>query len=59
MRWRDPKYWNGETERERVIRDMLSSRRHALMSWIVVVIQAVALALLGVAFVWLCSAFGE
>ena len=56
---RDPTYWNGETERERMIREVLSSRRHALASWLVVVIQAVALALLGVAFVWLCSAFGE
>lgn len=56
---RDPKYWNGETERERMIREVLSSRRRALASWLVVVIQAVALALLGVAFVWLCSAFGE
>ena len=56
---RDPKYWNGETERERVIRDMLASRRHALMSWIVVVIQAVALALLGWAFGWICSALGD
>ena len=59
MMRRDPKYWNGETERERVIRDMLSSRRHALMSWIVVVIQAVALALLGGAFAWICSALGD
>ena len=59
MMRRDPKYWNGETERERVIRDMLSSRRRALMSWFVVVIQAVALVLLGVAFLWICSALGD
>ena len=56
---RDSKYWNGETERERMIREVLSSRRHAMASWLVVVIQAVAVALLGVAFVWICSAFGE
>ncbi|MBO7686352.1 MAG: hypothetical protein J6V72_08215 [Kiritimatiellae bacterium] len=56
---RDSKYWNGETERERVIREMLTSRRHALMSWVVVVIQAVALALLGGAFVWICTALGD
>ena len=56
---RDRKYWNGETERERMIREVLARRRHAMASWLVVVIQAVALALLGVAFVWICSAFGE
>lgn len=56
---RDPKYWNGESERERVIREMLTSKRHAMMSWVVVVIQAVALALLGWAFVWVCCAIGE
>lgn len=56
---RDPKYWNGETERERVIREMLWSKRNALVSWLVVVIQAVALVLLGGAFVWICSALGD
>lgn len=56
---RDPKYWNGETERERMVREVLSSKRRALASWLVVVIQAVALALLGGAFVWLCSAIGR
>ena len=56
---RDSKYWNGETDRERMVREVLSSKRHALASWLIVVIQAVALALLGGAFVWLCSAIGR
>ena len=56
---RDSKYWNGETDRERMVREVLSSKRRALASWLVVVIQAVALALLGGAFVWLCSAIGR
>lgn len=56
---RDSKYWNGETERERMVREVLSSKRRALASWLVVVIQAVALALLCGAFVWLCSAIGR
>lgn len=55
---RDPKYWNGETERERVIREMLTSKWHMIMTFVIAVLQAVALVLLGIAFGWLCLAFG-
>ena len=55
---RDSKYWNGETERERVIREMLTSKRHMIMTFVIAVLQAVALVFLGIAFGWLCLAFG-
>lgn len=49
-------YWNGESNRERMVRELLDARSRGMMSLVVAIAQAIALALLALAFVWLCAA---
>lgn len=49
-------YWNGESDRERMVRELLEQKRRGGMSVAVNVILAIALALFALAFVWLCAA---
>ncbi|MBO7687262.1 MAG: hypothetical protein J6V72_12800 [Kiritimatiellae bacterium] len=49
---RDRKYWNGENERERMVDEVLSSRRRALWLVLTVFLQAVCLVVLAIVFIW-------
>lgn len=51
-------YWDGESERERVVRELLEKKKTGEMSLTVNLILAVALALFALAFVWVCAALG-
>ena len=51
-------YWNGETDRERMVRDLEESRKHGGLALVVAVLQAVTILLLAAAMVWLCAALG-
>jgi len=51
-------YWNGETDRERMVRELEESRKLGGMVLAVVVLQVVTILLLAAAMVWLCAALG-
>ena len=52
-------YWDGEHENEKMLRELLESRRHTGLSLAVNVVLGSVLLLLAVAFVWLCAAMGD
>ncbi len=52
------KYWNGESDQERMVDEVLRSRRHMAVSVMIVVLQALALLVFAFAFIWLCAALG-
>ena len=56
---RRPGYWNGENDRERMVGEVLSSRRRALWMALTVFLQSVAIVALALAFVWVCAALGD
>ena len=51
-------YWNGETDREKMVRELLESRGRVGMALAVNIILSVAVLLLAIAFVWVCAAAG-
>jgi len=51
-------YWNGETDRERMVRELEESRKLGGMVLAVVVLQVVTILLLAASMVWLCAALG-
>lgn len=51
-------YWNGETEREKMVRELLESRGRVGMALAVNIILSVAILLLAIAFVWIGAALG-
>lgn len=55
---RDSAYWNGENEREKMIRELMESRGRVSMALAVNIILGVAILLLAIAFVWLGAALG-
>lgn len=55
---RDSAYWNGENEREKMIRELMESRGRTGMALAVNIILSVAILLLAIAFVWLGAALG-
>jgi len=55
---RDSAYWNGENEREKMIREQMESRGRVSMALAVNIILGVAILLLAIAFVWLGAALG-
>lgn len=57
-RERRRKYWNGESEQERMIDEVLRSRRHVAWSVTIAVLEALALLVFAIAFIWLCAALG-
>ena len=57
-RERRRKYWNGESDQERMVDEVLRSRRHMAVSVMIVVLQALALLVFAFAFIWLCAVLG-
>ena len=57
-RERRRKYWNGESDQERMVDEVLRSRRHVAVSVAVLVLQALALLVFAFAFIWLCAVLG-
>ena len=55
---RKVEYWNGENEREKMIRELMESRGRTGMALAVNIILSVAILLLAIAFVWLGAALG-
>ena len=55
---RDSAYWNGENEREKMIRELMESRGRVGMALAVNIILSVAVLLLAIAFVWVSAALG-
>ena len=55
---RDSAYWNGENEREKMIRELLESRGRVGMALAANIILGVAVLLLAIAFVWIGAALG-
>lgn len=51
-------YWNGETDRERMVRELMESRGRVGMALAVNIILSVAILLLAIAFVWISAALG-
>lgn len=51
-------YWNGETDREKMVRELLESRGRVGMALAVNIILSVAVLLLAIAFVWIGAALG-
>ena len=49
---RDRKYWNGENERERMIDEVLASRKRGLWLAFTVFLQAVCLVVFAIVFIW-------
>lgn len=51
-------YWDGEHERERMVRELIESRGRVGMALVVNIILSICLLLFGIAFVWISAALG-